>query len=185
MLISNFHKLIPVQLPYTGRQFYMHAFNIANPTMPEGFEDYTEPVRALVTASGVKTGIAYLTVDEKVITAGMSQRRPGPHVDGCFMPEKMKWGSGWNHYCNNIPFERMPIIVAASVPGCKAWRGKFDAQPTESGDLSHLELGEGEVLPPSMGYLLSPDCVHESLRFEKDTQRTFLRIALPVGSYAP
>jgi hypothetical protein len=185
MLISDFRPLVPVQLPYSCRQFYMHQLDIADPTMPDGFADYLPPVRALLAASGVRTGTAYVTVDEKVITAGMSQRRPGPHVDGCFMPEQGRWGGGghWNHGCNRVPFARMPIIVAASVPGCKAWRGDFDATPTEDGDLSHMELGEGELLPPNVGYLLSPDCVHESMRFAEDTQRTFLRIALPVGSF--
>ena len=31
--------------------------------------------------------------------------------------------------------------------------------------------------PPNQGYLLSPDCVHESMIFNQPTQRTFLRIA--------
>lgn len=31
----------------------------------------------------------------------------------------------------------------------------------------------------NIGYLLTPDCVHESLVFEEETQRSFLRIALP------
>jgi hypothetical protein len=53
-----------------------------------------------------------MTVDEKVVAAGRSQRRPGPHVDGVFMPDKFhpirnamgSWGGGgrWNHYCNDI-----------------------------------------------------------------------------------
>jgi hypothetical protein len=50
----------------------------------------------------------------------------------------------------------------------------------EDGDLSHLVLGEGEILPANVGYLLSPDCVHESMILGADTKRTFLRIALPV-----
>lgn len=79
----------------------------------------------------------------------------------------------------------MPVIVAANVSGCRAWRGTFEGQPSSDGDLSHIEhlLGEGEIIPPNVGYLLSPDCVHESMIFEQPTRRSFLRIALPV-SYA-
>ena len=95
------------------------------------------------------------------------------------MPEKMSWGHNWIHASG---IRRMAVIVAASVPGCRVWNGIFDGEPTEKGDLSHIsdQLGEGEVLPANVGYLLSPDCVHESMIFENTVQRTFLRIALPV-----
>jgi hypothetical protein len=168
----------------------MHSFNLAAPVMADGFEDYLEPVVALCQAANAISGIAHMTVDEKVIQSGMSQRRPRPHVDGCFMPERMSWGHEptgptWAHYCNNIgasPIPRMSVIVAASAPGCRAWRGMFDGNPKPDGDLSHIadQLGEGEVLSANIGYLLSPDCVHESMIFEAETRRTFLRVALPV-----
>lgn len=187
MLHSEYRPLCAVRLPFANRQRYMHSFDLASPVMAEGFEDYHEPVVALCKAAGARFGIAHMTVDEKIVSPGMSQRRPGPHVDGCFMPEAMTWGHGpgpgWNHYCNHVPIARMPIIVAASVEGCRAWRGQFDGEPKNDGDLSHLDLGEGEVLPANVGYLLSPDCVHESMVFERPTQRTFLRIALPVGAF--
>lgn len=185
MLHSEYYPLTAVNLPFANRQHYMATVDIAKPAMPEGFEDYTPIVTRLLRAAQLFVGIAYVTVDEKIVKAGMSQRRPGPHVDGCFMPENNYWGhggGGWNHGCNAVPVPRMPIIVAASVAGCKAWRGSFDAEPVNNGDLSHAVLGEGEVLSANMAYLLSPDCIHESLLFNEDTQRTFLRIALPVGS---
>lgn len=185
MLNSAYMPLCPVTLPYMGRQKYMHSFDLAAPVMAEGFEDYLGPVKALCEAAGAVSGMAHMTVDEKIVQAGMSQRKPRPHVDGCFMPERMSWAHPipWAHYCNNVPIPRMPIIVAASVSGCRAWRGQFDAQPTESGDLSHIadQLGDGEILSPNMGYLLSPDCIHESMIFDHETRRTFLRIALPVS----
>jgi hypothetical protein len=185
MLNSWYAPLCPVRLPYASRQKYMHSFDLANPIMPQGFEDYLEPVTALCRSAGASSGTAHMTVDEKTVVAGMSQRRPRPHVDGCFIPQKMDWSHpipAWNHYCNNVPVSRMPIIVASSVSGCRAWDGQFDAAPTESGDLSHIEerLGVGEVLPAHVGYLLSPDCIHESMVFDSAVERTFLRIALPV-----
>ena len=164
----------------------MHTFDLAAPRMAEGFEDYLGPVTALCQAAGATAGLAHMTVDEKIVSAGMSQRRPRPHVDGCFVPNLMSWGHpGWLHGCNDIStgtVGRMPVIVAASAPGCRVWRGKFDAQPKSDGDLSHITdaLGEGEVVPAGVGYLLSADCVHESMIFDMPTQRTFLRIALPV-----
>jgi hypothetical protein len=76
----------------------------------------------------------------------------------------------------------MAVIVAASAPGCRVWRGRFDGEPANDGDLTHIadQLDDGYVLPANEGFLLAPDCVHESMIFARDTQRTFLRIALPV-----
>lgn len=164
----------------------MHTFDLSTPVMAVGYEDYLQPVIQLCRAAKAFTGLAHMTVDEKIITAGMSQRRPKPHVDGCFVPAIGKWGhepgGGWLHGCNNVGTKlgRMPIIVAASVAGCRAWIGQFDAEPKNDGDLSHLQLDEGEVLKPGIGYLLSADCVHESMIMDQDVRRTFLRIALPV-----
>ena len=190
-LRSNYRQLVTVTLPYFGRQMRYHAFDLAEPRMPVGFLDYLQPVAALCAAAGAVRGEAYLTVDEKIIPAGMSQRRPKPHVDGCFRSETMSWGgggggNGWLHYCNDVgasPIGRMAVIVAASVPGCRAWRGVFKGRPAKDGDLSHIsdQLGAGFVLPANVGYLLSPDCVHESMTFEQETLRTFIRIALPTS----
>lgn len=187
ILNSDYRELCPVVLPYADRQKYMHSFDLASPKMAPGFEDYLDIVVRLCAAAGATSGMAHMTVDEKLIAAGVSQRRPKPHVDGCFMPTG-GWGHepgpGWAHGCNNIPygekFRRMAVIVASSATGCRAWRGRFDAQPASDGDLSHLELPEGEILPPHVGYLLSPDCVHESMIQERPVRRSFLRIALPV-----
>lgn len=182
-LTSDYRPLVPVALPYQGRQLYMGGFDLASPRMPEGYEDYLETVESLCREAGATHGKAYMTVDEKVVEAGMSQRRPRPHVDGCFLEHKMHWGhgGGWNHSCNAVP-GRMSVIVASSVPGCRAWRGVFDAVPKSDGDLSHIAdiLGEGEVLPENIGYQLSPDCIHESMIFEQTVRRSFLRIALPL-----
>jgi len=189
MLNSDYRKLCEVSLPFQARQKYMHTFDLAHPIMAEGFEDYLEPVVSLCKAAGAVKGLAHMTVDEKIIAAGMSQRRPKPHVDGCFVPSLRSWshdgGGGWLHHCNDIGTKeigRMPVIVVSSVAGCRAWRGVFDGQPKSDGDLSHIadQLGDGAVLPENTGFLLSPDCVHESMIFNQETRRTFLRIALPV-----
>lgn len=190
MLESDYRELCPVALPYAGRQMYMHTFDLADPKMALGFADYLEPVRQLCAAAGALHGLAHMTVDEKLVKAGMSQRRPKPHVDGCFIPAADVWGHnpGWAHGCNNVALaelKRMPVIVAATAAGCRAWRGRFDGQPGNDGDLSHLSLGDGEVLAANRGWLLSADCVHESMIQPLDVRRTFLRIALPVAFPAP
>ncbi len=192
LLKSTYHPLVPIIFPpYQGRQMRYHAFDLADPQMPTGYEDYLPLVAPLVAAAGARVGDAYLTVDEKIVEVGMSQRRPRPHVDGCFRRDggTVRWGGGgggWLHYCNDVgasPIGRMAVIVAASVSGCRAWKGLFKGRPAVDGDLQHIadQLGVGEILPPNVGYLLSPNCVHESLTFEQNTARQFIRIALPVA----
>lgn len=195
VLRSTYRALVKIDLPTSQkRQIRYHAFDLAKPSMPKGFEDYLKPVAALCKAAGATSGTAYLTVDEKVIKPGMSQRRPKPHVDGTFIAAPSPYGGahwgggGWLHYCNDVgatQVGRMAVIVASSLPGCRAWKGTFEGRPAPDGDLSHIasQLGNGEVLPADVGYLLSPDCVHESMVFDHEVERTFMRIALPV-SYA-
>ena len=184
MLDSYAIDLGDVELPpWQGRQKYMHTFDPQNPVMAPGYDDFGPVVAALCVAAGVTASEAHMTVDEAIVEPGMSQRRPGAHVDGCFMPERGFWGhggsGGWKHYCNNVPAPRMSVIVAASVPGCTVYEGKFDGEPMNDGDLEHIreQLGDGRMLPAGQGFLLSPDCVHESKRFSEPTKRTFLRIA--------
>lgn len=182
MLHSSYRKLVPVQLPYAGRRHYMHGFDLADPVMLHGYEDYEAPVRALCAAAGATTGTAYMTVDERLVAAGSAQRKPGPHVDGCFTGLSWEHRPSWNHYCNSVPIPRMAVIVAASVAGCRVWEGEFDGAPGPQGCLAHLELDEGLLLPANVGFLLSPDCVHQSEIMSVDTHRTFLRIALPIST---
>ena len=182
MLNSYYTDLGAIELPvWQGRQEYMQIFNADNIQLKEGFEDYTDVVSTLLSRANI-SGNVYMTVDEKIVEPGFSQRRPGPHVDGRFMPN-FGWthggGSGWAHYCNNLPLDRMNIIVASSVAGCKIYEGVFDGEPKNDGDLSHIanQLGDGVLFPANRGALLSPDCVHESMIFNEPTQRLFLRLA--------
>ena len=186
MLHSDYQDLGPVELPvWQGRQRYMHTFDPAAPVMEEGFEDYFDTVFALCRAANIQTGEAHMTVDEKIVQSAMSQRRPGAHVDGRFLPTKGRWGhndepgGSWAHYCNRVPMDRMSVVVASSVPGCIAYRGTFEGKPKSDGDMEHIrdQLGNGELLPSGRGFLMSPDCVHESVVFSKATKRLFLRIA--------
>lgn len=183
-LDSWYRPLGNVDLPYRARQAYMLRLDLQTPSLPAEYTDYGPIVTKLCASAGVVRGTVFVTVDEKIVPAGQSQRRPGPHVDGCFSAGAWQHPPTWNHYCNHLPVPRMPVIVAASVAGCVAWSGKFEAEPRNNGDLSHFAaaLGQGTLLDAGQAYLLSPDCVHESLTFTRETRRSFLRVALPVGS---
>ena len=101
------------------------------------------------------------------------------------MKIQARWGhpgptpGNWAHYCNDLPVERMSIVVASSVPGCKVYEGVFIGDSRNDGNVEHLreQFGEGVLVPANKAFLLTPDCVHESMLFEEPTQRTFLRVA--------
>lgn len=51
-LISNYRPLCPVSMPeWRGRQKYMHSFDLSDPAMAEGYEDYLQPVKVLCAAA--------------------------------------------------------------------------------------------------------------------------------------
>ena len=191
-LSSYFRDLGKVPLPCTsnGRQVYMQEIDASDPKLPDSLSDYLDFVKTTLKAVGVTAGKVFMTVDEKVVPAGGSQRRPKPHVDGCFYPDIGRWGhgggGGWNHFCNGVPVDRMPVIVASSTGGTALWEGEFDVEPKNDGDLSHVskELNDPcAEAAPDHAYALSPDCIHESPVMEEVTARTFVRLALPVNSF--
>lgn len=186
MMRSYYQSVGPVELPFNNRQLYMAPIDLQEPLFPAGYTDYETVFLSLCDAVGAYSGTAYLTVDEKTLEAGETQRKPGPHVDGRFVPSMNRWGNGgWNHGCNVVP-TRMGIIVASSVPLCKAWEGEYEGVPRLTGDCTHIlknedVLDEGKTLAANIAYLFSPDCIHESLPAIESCKRTFMRIALPLS----
>ena len=180
ILRSSFSDLGKVALPeWQGRSLRMHTIDPTAPVMQEGFEDYMKPVVALCEAANIQAAEVYMTVDEKLVTAGRSQRRPGAHVEGAWVPATRNWcgqgacPAGWKQYAH-----RMATVVASSAPGCIVYEGEFRGSPKDGGDLEHIrdQFGEGVVLPAFRGFLMSPDCVHESMILPEQTKRSFLRI---------
>ena len=74
VLQSQYRELCPVTLPYDDRQLYMHTFMAQVPGVLRGYGDYLPIVTSLCRAVGA-TGVAHMTVDEKWVPEGWSQRR--------------------------------------------------------------------------------------------------------------
>jgi hypothetical protein len=182
MILHSDSKFIkPIKFPaFLGRQHYMATTNAMNVDLPEQISVYNSEVQTLCNSIGYK-GIIHVTIDEKFVEAGKTQRKPDIHVDGRFMGADWshEGGGGWNHTCNELPIPRMAVAVASSLSRCKVYNGVFEATPSIQGDLSHIrdQVGDGLLVPANEWYLLSPDCVHESLPFEVDAERSFIRVA--------
>lgn len=174
-LISKSKYIGDMTFPsFKSRQHYMVTTKGWCIIFPNSIKEYEQSVQELCDKLRYR-GIIHVTVDEKELKVGDTQRKPELHVDGRFDGQ----GSSWNHYCNELPLPRMSVAVASNVARCKVYNGEFDGVPSEQGDLSHIrdQVGEGTLVPSNEWHLLSPDCVHESLPMDKDCKRSFIRVA--------
>ena len=164
---------------FNSLQHYMAKTNSNKVVLPNNIKHY-EPIVQDLCSTLNYDGIIHVTVDEKLVKKGKTQRKPELHVDGRF--SGMDWSHpypGWNHVCNELPIPRMSVAVISNLARCKVYHGKFEATPSEQGDLSHIRhlVGDGKLVPANEWHLLTPDCVHESLPFEVDAERIFVRVA--------
>jgi hypothetical protein len=144
-------------------------------TLP--IEQWREQFAKLVKMAPVKRGVAYLTIDEALVRAGETHRRPGLHVDG-IGPDgrEAAWGGGGGYASSGM-------LVAASITGCVGWSQPVDGYPGANGNCEHLR---DELLDEKRRYLIADNvyecgalAVHEALRMATDVQRSFVRLSLP------
>jgi hypothetical protein len=204
MLKSKSKMIKPMSLPeYRGDRLYMHAFDISNPQLPAGYERWNPYLMEMISHSPKKTGKAYLTIDEKLVTKGESHRRGGPHTDGNYLfgwsPETPDGGpdpgSGWltgedgrflpreqheEQYCS----EKGGMLIISSYEACRGWNGEYDGQPNQGGDCSHLDLSKMEDfnLKADTLYWGNSTFIHESLPLEEDVKRQLVRVTLPADA---
>lgn len=164
------------------QEFYKHA------PLPTNLHRWAKTLDAML--DGVDTdGPMYLMIDQGVVRAGTSQRRPGVHIDGYWVPSiqahgggrhEGRWdnGGGWN----TAGFvEKEGILLASSVQAAQAFSGDFAGQPGEGGDCSHIDIGHLSPTTMLAGsvYAGNVTMLHESLPVAFDTLRTLVRINVP------
>lgn len=168
-------------------QIYMQPFKLSQSNKFEG-NKYFSLIKSMlshITASG----IAYLTIDEKLVRNGQSHRRGGPHTDGNYI---YGWGGGWltgsagrylpenqhkEQYCSHTG----GMIIASSYSACEGWVGEFSQEPKQGGCCSHVDLSamDNIKLNENTIYLGNSTFIHESLPVNKDVYRQLIRITLP------
>jgi len=124
--------------------------------------------------------IGYLTIDEKLILAGKTQRRSGLHVDGVYNGTTGSWGGGgggsWGSAGNGM-------LTIASVAGCKAYNQTFEGRFGKDGECESLasqcQEDKATLFKPYHLYWVDGLCVHESVPMKEDTKRQFVRLSLP------
>lgn len=196
MLISKSKIIKPISLPkWMGDQVYMHTFELSNPILPKGCERWLDTIKSIVEYAPKKTGLAYLTIDEKFVKQGESHRRGGPHTDGNYLFGWGGNGSGWltgengrilpkdkheQQYCS----DKGGMLIVSSYEACKGWNGEFEGQPNQGGDCSHLNLSEMDsfILKKNTLYWGNSTFIHESLPLNTNVKRQLVRITLPADS---
>lgn len=175
---SKFYEVGPIGLPkFSGTRVMMLPFLLEDVnSLPDDLAHYCSTVEKLCSMSVVKSGVAYLTIDEKTVKEGAPHRRGGLHVDGVYRGRAGAWGAGGSWGYNGL-------LTVSNVAGCRAWRQVFEGKPGDEGECSHLrsqcEDENSEILKPNVVYWLSPFCVHESLRQTATVERIFIRLSMP------
>lgn len=203
MINSISKELFDVEVPYFKGEIGMLPFDLSNlADIPEKFKDI---VKKMVSPLPIKEGVAFLTVDGKLVEKGKTQRRGGIHIDGNYLAEIKSWpgsggagwggnggGNGWkvgeggvelNSEQHKISYENPNggMLIVSNYPACKGWNGVFEGKPGIGGDCSGVQIkDEGFILKPNVVYYGNSQFVHESLPIDKTVERVMLRITLPL-----
>lgn len=149
----------------------------------------------------------YIMIDQKEVKAGETHRRPRPHVDGYWLPDKQcHGGGGGGHSTPHCPTHAIPdtrwrnpqptrprfpikkpkpkheaIILASDVAACAAYEGEFEGVFGEGGDCSHIDFSHlsRRLLAPNTSYAGNVTMIHESIPVERDCRRTLVRLNCP------
>lgn len=189
MLQSIVKPLGAVQFPaFTAERVYMREFRKSS-GLPADLSHWQPTVDAML--DGVDTdGPIYLMIDQGVVRAGTTQRRPGLHVDGYWVASKQRHGGGGGHCgswdsnggwknCNFSAPEA--LILASNVTASRALVGQYEGLIGDGGDCSRVDTrGLSEIiLQGGIAYAGNVTMLHESLPVATDCQRALVRLSVP------
>ena len=192
MINSISHQLHEIQIPdFTGK-VSMLPFDLE--TLNEIPLEFNSMVTNMIKFLPMKKGIAYLTVDGKLVKEGQTHRRGGMHIDGNYIHDISSWGGGggWKvgeggrilsskHHKLSYESQTGGMLIASTYPACKGWNGEFEGNPYVGGDCSRIKVGEGFMMKPHTLYYGNSQFLHESLPIDKTTHRVVARITLPMN----
>ena len=179
-----------VEFPaFLGERVYMREFRLET-GLPTDLKRWQNTVDQMLVGVDTDEPI-YLMIDQGVVKANTSHRRPGAHIDGYWIAAKQRHGGGGGHagrwdnpspQWNSCSFDKAEaLILASDVSASRALIGQFEGVPGEGGDCSMLDLSQlAEVhLQAGIAYAGNVTMVHESLPVARDTVRTLVRLSVP------
>lgn len=161
---------------FTTERIYMRAFTKTE-GLPPDLSRWQPTIEAMLDGVDVDEPI-YLMVDQTRVHSGVTQRRPGLHVDGYWDPVAMR------HKGGHIVFgdRGETLMLASSVFGGRAYVGEFDASPGAGGDCEHIPREGLTAVDMEPGYCWSGhslSMLHESVPVKQDCYRTLVRLNVP------
>lgn len=163
--------------PFRGIRIMMMPFHIHDPehSLPDELTEWFHILRQM--GKDAPRGVGYLTLDEALVRAGETHRRPGLHVDGIGTDGQAGgWGAGGGYGASGM-------TMVSSHVGCVAWNQAFGGHPKPDGDCAHLDPeldpAAAVVLQPLNVYWCGPMTVHKALPMPTDTHRQFCRVSYP------
>jgi len=182
---SNATRLMRLNIPGEVVNVEMFPFKLEDiSTLPLYIR---KTIRKMISGLPLLRGLAYLTVDRRVIKEGMAQRRGGAHIDGNF--SSFHGGNGWKvggdgsvlskreHHAS-YSTETGGMLIFSDKAGCKGWLGEFNGSIAAGGNCASLKLPKKEfMLTPNYVYHANSRFVHESV--STGGLRTLVRITLP------
>jgi hypothetical protein len=190
--------------PFTGERVYMTAFRR---TLPIHLARWQATVDAML--DGIDHDVAYLMIDQSAVKAGTSQRRPGVHIDGYWIPaihahaenpgrhgatpaererEHDRGRHGGGRHCSGAgswegaTYEHHEgLLLLSSITAARAFSGPFTGAPHTGGDCQHIDTtGLAEhTLHAGHVYAGNVTMLHESLPVQQDSLRTVVRLNVP------
>jgi hypothetical protein len=179
MFLSELRELGRIDFPkFSGTRVMMMPVLLGDmDSIPGDLRHYCSAVGRLFDASEVKSGTAYLTIDEKLLGVGQTHRRPGLHVDGAMNGKSGSWGGGGN------PWAKRGMLIASNPQGCRAWVQEFAGEPGEEGNCDHLKRQLSPACETQLSantiYWCGPLCVHESMAASVAMRRQLIRLSMP------
>lgn len=165
---------------FIGERVYMKEFR-KDEGLPFELARWQPTVDAMLQGVDV-SGPIFLMIDQSVVIAGKTQRRPGLHVDGYWIPSLNDHGSRPPGHLHNGEYQDPEgIILASDISACRAMIGEFDGIPQEGGDCSMIQTNglKEVILSANVAYHGNVTLLHESLPVAADCQRTLVRLNVP------
>lgn len=169
---------VPVVMPeFKKRYLYMYKTHMDNVILPELFQDYVPTIKNILKNIKDKNNVCYITIDEKHIDHEC-HRRPGIHVDYNWYEELNDHGGSTHGGHKNHELVKGGMLLVSNYPGCQVYKGQFDGVIGDDGCCKNIDVSnlQSEIMQSGYVYYINPVGIHESLKIDKEVDRTLIRI---------
>lgn len=159
---------------FSEKRVMMMPYMVEDPrgSLPGYLQEYAQMLSCSFPV--LSEGVGYLTIDEAIVPAGQTHRRPGLHVDGL---------GGWSGTAAPWAGGIGGMYTAASVTASFGWVGEYEAEIGQDGEVKKLNLEKFNAEPLALQrgtvYHCNPLFLHQSVPLPWTVKRQFVRVSTP------